>query len=102
MTTGYTDGVIDECRNGERSEEEELGRKGGSELVEIGEILEKFSHLKHKDLAGAYLDVNTWDVLPALTILLFSICRRKLLRGPTEFKKATLYSLKAESNLVYF
>jgi hypothetical protein len=42
MTTGYTDGVMDECRNGERSEEEELGRKGGSELVEIGEILEKF------------------------------------------------------------
>jgi len=86
MTTGYTDGVMDECRNDERLKEE-VGRKGGLELVKTREILEKFYHLKHTNLAGAYPDVNTWVLLPALTIL-FSIFRRKLLRGPTGFKKS--------------
>jgi hypothetical protein len=47
-------------KRSERLEEEEVGdEKGGLELVETREIQLVFSHLKHKDLAGAYSDANT-------------------------------------------
>lgn len=97
MTTGYTDGVMDECRKDERLKEE-VGRKGGLELVKTREILEKFSHLKHKNLAGAYPDVNTWDLLPALTILLFLFSVESSLEAQLG---ATLYLWKTGFNLMY-
>jgi hypothetical protein len=83
---------MDECGNVARGwKKRRWDEKGGLELVETREVQKIFSHLKHKDLAGAYPDANTGDLLRVSTILPFPFCRRKPVRGPGEFKKASLY-----------